>query len=206
MSNCCQNKSCELEVLRVKQATTLKTVLVINAVMFIIELMSGIIAGSVSLLADSLDMLGDALVYGISIYVLTRSAREKALSALIKGIIMAAFGMMVLVQAIYKFLYPQFPIAELMGSVAVLALVANLICLLLLWRHRSDDINMNSVWLCSRNDIIANLSVLVASAGVWWLNSAWPDIIIGIALAGLFLKSATFVLRRSIAELRGACV
>ena len=93
-----------------------------------------------------------------------------------------------------------------MGSVAVLALVANLICLLLLWRHRSDDINMNSVWLCSRNDIIANLSVLVASAGVWWLNSAWPDIIIGIALAGLFLKSATFVLRRSIAELRGACV
>ncbi|MGB7541566.1 MAG: cation transporter [Burkholderiales bacterium] len=204
MADCCNDKACEIEALRAKQTSTLKVVLAINAVMFVVELSAGFAADSVSLVADSLDMLGDALVYGFSIYAVARGARHKAISALLKGGIMAAFGLMVLAQAGYKTLHPHAPVVELIGSIGVLALAANGLCLALLWRHRADDINMSSVWLCSRNDIIANVSVLVAAAAVWWLGSGWPDIIIGVALAGLFLKSAMFVLRGAHAELRAA--
>jgi Co/Zn/Cd efflux system component len=91
-----------------------------------------------------------------------------------------------------------------MGSIGLLALVANIACLALLWRHRADDINMSSVWLCSRNDIIANVAVLLAAGAVWWSASPWPDILVGVALAALFLKSATHVLRQANAELRVA--
>ena len=202
MTDCCNDKTCEIEALRAKQTSTLKAVLAINAVMFFVELAAGLAAGSVSLLADSLDMLGDALVYGFSIYAVAREARDKAISALLKGGIMAAFGLMVLAQAGYKSLYPHAPVVELIGSIGVLALAANCLCLALLWRHRADDINMSSVWLCSRNDIIANVSVLMAAVGVWRSGSGWPDIIIGVGLAGLFLRSAVFVLRGAIAELR----
>jgi len=202
MTDCCNDKACEIEALRNRQSSTLKIVLGINAVMFAIELTAGLLASSVSLVADSLDMLGDALVYGFSLYVVARSARIKAMSALLKGSIMAAFGLFVLGQAIYKIIVPQVPMFEAIGAVGLLALAANSVCLLLLWRHRTDDINMRSVWLCSRNDIIANLSVLVAALGVWLTHSGWPDIIVGLALAVLFLRSALFVLRESITELR----
>jgi Co/Zn/Cd efflux system component len=161
-------------------------------------------ARSVSLVADSLDMLGDALVYGFSIYVVARGARMKAVSALFKGGIMAAFGLFVLGQALYKIMSPQVPVFEAIGAIGLLALAANGLCLALLWRHQADDINMNSVWLCSRNDIIANVSVLFAALGVWLTASGWPDILVGMALAVLFLRSALFVLRRAIAELRAA--
>ena len=117
---------------------------------------------------------------------------------------MAAFGVLVLAQAGYKMLDPQVPVVELIGGIGVLALAANCLCLALLWRHRTDDINMSSVWLCSRNDIIANVSVLVAGLAVWWLGSAWPDIIVGVALSGLFLKSAAYVLRGAVTALRVA--
>ena len=170
--------------------------------MFAIELTAGLFSGSVSLVADSLDMLGDALVYIFSLYVVARSARMKAISAQLKGSIMATFGLFVLGQAIYKIIAPQMPVFEAIGAVGVLALVANSVCLLLLWRHRADDINMRSVWLCSRNDIVANLSVLVAALGVWLTHSGWPDIVVGLALSVLFLRSALFVLRESIAEFR----
>ena len=202
MTSCCGDKSCEMEALRTRQTSTLESVLAINAIMFIVEFASGLAAGSVSLLADSLDMLGDATVYGFSLYAVAHGARQKALSALLKGGIMAGFGLVVLAQALYKMLYPQAPVAEVIGGIGVLALVANSVCLALLWRHRSEDINMSSVWLCSRNDIIANVSVLVAALTVWWLASAWPDIIVGVAIAILFLRSAVFVLRGAAAELR----
>ncbi len=107
-------------------------------------------------------------------------------------------------QAVYKIAFPQLPVFETIGAVGLLALAANGICLALLWRHRSDDINMRSVWLCSRNDIIANVSVLVAAAGVWQTQSGWPDIVVGLALAALFLRSALSVLREARAELRAA--
>jgi Co/Zn/Cd efflux system component len=202
MSDCCNDKACEIEALKAKQSSTLKAVLGINASMFGVELAAGLAAGSVSLIADSLDMLGDALVYGFSLYAVARGAREKALSALLKGGIMAAFGLLVLVQAGYKALHPGAPVAELIGAIGMLALVANGSCLALLWRHRADDINMRSVWLCSRNDIIANVSVLVAAVGVWLLGSAWPDIVVGSGLAALFFRSSVQVVRDALHELR----
>ena len=204
MADCCNDKACEIEALRSRQSATLKIVLGINAVMFLVELTAGIMAGSVSLLADSLDMLGDALVYGFSLYVVARGARMKAQAALLKGGIMAAFGLFVLGQAVHRMLVPHIPVFEAIGAIGALALAANGLCLALLWRHRADDINMSSVWLCSRNDIIANVSVLFAALGVWLTASGWPDVIVGLALAVLFLRSALFVLRAAGTELRAA--
>ena len=202
MADCCNDKACEIEALRNRQSLTLKIVLGINVAMFIVELTAGLIGSSVSLVADSLDMLGDALVYGFSIYVVARGARMKAKAALFKGGIMTAFGLFVLGQAVYKIAFPQVPVFEAIGAIGLLALAANSICFVLLWRHRADDINMSSVWLCSRNDIIANVSVLFAAVGVWLTRSGWPDILVGLALAALFLRSALFVLRGAIMELR----
>jgi Co/Zn/Cd efflux system component len=204
MADCCTDKACEIEALRTRQSATLKIVLGINVVMFVVELTAGLLASSVSLVADSLDMLGDALVYGFSLYVVARGARMKAISALFKGSIMAAFGLFVLGQAIYKIIIPQVPVFEAIGGIGLLALTANSLCLVLLWRHRADDINMNSVWLCSRNDIVANVSVLLAAFGVWLTSSGWPDIVVGLALAVLFLRSALFVLRSATTELRAS--
>jgi Co/Zn/Cd efflux system component len=202
MTDCCNGKACGIEALRNRQSSILKAVLGINAVMFVVELIAGFLSGSVSLLADSLDMLGDALVYGFSIYVVARGTRMKAMAALFKSGIMAAFGLFVLGQAIYKILFPQVPAFEAIGGIGLLALAANSFCFVLLWRHRADDINMSSVWLCSRNDIIANVSVLFAALGVWLTHSGWPDILVGLLLAALFLRSALFVLRGAITELR----
>ncbi|HKK05008.1 MAG TPA: cation transporter [Gammaproteobacteria bacterium] len=204
MGDCCNDKACEIEALQQRQGATLRLVLVINAAMFAVELTAGLLSGSLSLLADSLDMLGDALVYGFSLYVVARGARMKAFAALSKGAVMAAFGLFVLGQAVYKVVYPQVPGFETIGLVGLAALAANGLCLALLWRHRGDDINMRSVWLCSRNDIIANVSVLCAAAGVWLTQSAWPDILVGLAIAGLFLRSALSVLRDARAELQAA--
>ncbi|MBI5644219.1 MAG: cation transporter [Deltaproteobacteria bacterium] len=202
MGDCCQDKACEIEGLRGRQGAVLKAVLAINAVMFLVEGGAGLIADSTALLADSLDMLGDALVYALSLYVLSRGARWRAASALFKGLIMALFGFFVLGEAVYKVLYPVVPAAGMIGAVGVIALMMNSVCLGLLWRHRGDDINMNSVWLCSRNDIIANVSVLAAGAGVWFLSEGWPDIAIGLSIAALFLRSALFVIQGALRQLR----
>lgn len=202
MSSCCENKSCELVALRKNQSRVLKWVLAINLAMFFIEYSAGIIAHSTALLGDSLDMLGDALVYGFSLYVLNRSQKWLAISALLKGLIMLGFGLFVLAEAGYKIINPILPSAELIGSIGIMALIANLLCLKLLWVHQSDDINMHSVWLCSRNDVIANSGVILASIAVWLLQSRWPDIIVGLAIALLFLRSAWHVLSSSINQLR----
>ena len=202
MADCCNDKACEIDVLKDRQSSTLKIVLIINAVMFVIELTAGLLGNSISLVADSLDMLGDALVYGFSLYVVALGAAMKARAALLKGVIMACFGLFVLGQAIYRIVYPELPVFEAIGIVGLMALIANGICFYLLWRHRADDINMSSVWLCSRNDIIANISVLFAAAGVWLTHSGWPDIVIGLALSVLFLRSSIHVLSESIKELR----
>jgi cation diffusion facilitator family transporter len=202
MDACCETKAEELNVLRGKHKNVLTIVLVINAVLFVVEAAAGLLANSTALLADSLDMLGDSLVYGFSLYVLWRSAAWKAKAALLKGAIMAVFGVGVLFEAVHKMLVGVVPNAETMGIIGSLVLVGNGICFLLLFRHRSDDLNMRSTWLCSRNDIIANLSVLAAATGVKFLDSSWPDIVVGGAIAALFLKSAFTVLRESFGELR----
>lgn len=202
MSDCCSNKSCELEALRVQQAAMLKVVLAINAAMFVIEMLAGLASGSASLVSDSLDMLGDAMVYAFSIYAVAQSARIKAQSALLKGVVMAAFAVLALGQVIYKLAVPQVPSFEVIGGVGLLALAANGICFAMLWRHRSDDINMSSVWLCSRNDLIANVGVIAAAGAVWFSGTRWPDIIVGVAIAVLFAKSAITVLTGAARELR----
>jgi cation diffusion facilitator family transporter len=201
MDACCEAKEEELSTLRGKHKNVLTIVLVINAVLFFVEAAAGLLAHSTALLADSLDMLGDSLVYGFSLYVLWRSAEWKAVAAIVKGVVMAVFGVGVLTEAVYKMLAGVVPSAETMGIIGLLVLVGNAVCFFLLYRHRSDDLNMRSTWLCSRNDIIANLSVLAAAAGVKILDSGWPDILIGAAIAGLFLKSALTVLHESLAEL-----
>jgi cation diffusion facilitator family transporter len=202
MDACCETKADEISVLRGKHKTVLIGVLVINAVLFVVEAAAGLLANSTALLADSLDMLGDSLVYGFSLYVLWRSAAWKAKAALLKGAIMAVFGIGVLFEAIHKIVAGVVPVAETMGVIGILVLLGNGVCFLLLLRHRSDDLNMRSTWLCSRNDIISNLSVLVAAIGVKFLDSSWPDIVVGGAIAALFIKSAFTVLRESFGELR----
>jgi len=199
---CCDDTTCGTGELKGRQRSVLIKVLLINAVMFVVEVTAGLLANSTALLADSLDMLGDTLVYGFSLYVIARDAKWQAISALIKGLIMLAFGLFVFSEALYKMLYPVVPIAETMGIIGVMALVANATCLLLLNLHRDDDINMHSVWLCSRNDIIANVSVLIAGGLVWLLHSGWPDIIVGMGIAGLFLRSAFHVLTASIKQMK----
>ena len=202
MDACCDTKAEELNTLRDKHRKVLILVLAINAVLFIVEAIAGFLAHSTALLADSLDMFGDSLVYGFSLYVLWRSAESKAMAAMLKGAIMAAFGIGVLFEAIHKMVVGVVPVAETMGIIGMLVLLGNGVCFLLLFRHRSDDLNMRSTWLCSRNDIIANLSVLAAAIGVKFLDSSWPDTVVGGAIAALFLKSAFTVLRESFGELR----
>lgn len=199
--SCCENKSEELAALHQKQGGVLKAVLLINAAMFVIELTSGLVAHSTALVADSLDMLGDASVYAFSLYALHKGAQWRARAGYAKGIVMAAFAIAVLAQAIYRFLSQTTPEASTMGVVAGLALAANLYCLLLLYRHRSDDINMRSTWLCSRNDIVANLGVLVASWLVVLFQSGVPDLLVGAAIAGLFLWSSKDVIWEARREL-----
>jgi Co/Zn/Cd efflux system component len=204
MDTCCESKSQVLSQLQESHKKVLHIVLGINVILFAVEITAGLLAHSSALLADSLDMLGDSLVYGFSIYAVARGGRMKAQAAVFKGGIMAAFGIFVLGQAVYRIGLPRVPIYETIGAIGLMALAANGLCLVLLWRHRTDDINMSSVWLCSRNDIIANISVLFAAAGVWFTGSAWPDILIGSALAVLFLRSALVVLRGAFGELRAA--
>jgi Co/Zn/Cd efflux system component len=201
MANCCDDKSCTIDELRERQAGVLKIVLAINAVMFVVEAMGGYLASSTALLSDSLDNLGDALTYGLSLYVVTKSDHAKAKVALFKGALIAAAALAVVAQIIYRLFVPSTPIFEAMGGLALLALVANGTCLALLWRHRSDDVNMSSVFECSRNDIASNIAVILAAGAVGWLGSGWPDLLVAIALAALLLTSAGRVLLRARREL-----
>jgi Co/Zn/Cd efflux system component len=189
------NECCEIRPVADRQRRVLRLVLVINLAMFLVELAAGLLAHSTALLADSADMLGDALVYGFSLYVIGRGAAWQARAALLKGGIMAAFGAGILVEVGTKLTRGVTPSADLMSGVGLLALAANASVLAMLWRHRADDINMRSVWLCSRNDVVANAGVLLAALGVALTGSAWPDIAMGLGIAGLFVTSAVGVIR-----------
>ncbi len=202
MDSCCDDKACELAKIPADQRRVLVVVLVINLVMFGVEGVYGIVARSTSLLADSLDMLGDALVYGFSLYAIGRSPRWNAGVSAMKGGIMSLFGIGVLVQAVYRFGSPGLPVAETMGWVGALALAANLTCAVLLLRHRNDDLNMRSTWLCSRNDVIVNLGVLAAAAAVALTGSKYPDLVVGVLISGLVLRSAAEILLESRAALQ----
>jgi cation diffusion facilitator family transporter len=204
MDECCEAKTDELAAMRGSQARVLAIVLAVNAIMFCVEFGAGLLSGSTALLADSLDMLGDSLVYGFSLFVLHRSPAWRARAALAKGGIMAAFGVGVLLEAAFSVRSGVPPIVPAMATIGALALVANAFCFSLLWRHRGDDINLRSTWLCSRNDLIANTAVLVAAALVAVSGSQWPDLIIGAGIGILFLRTAVSVLRDSLSELARA--
>ena len=203
---CCASKAQELEALakQADQRRVLVTVLVINAVMFVLEFGAGIVAGSTALMADATDMLGDALVYGVSIYALSRSTRWKAGAAMFKGLFILALGLGIVANVIAKMQSGIPPSSVLMLVFGAMALVANLFCLRLLWRFRSHDLNMASTFECSRNDVISNSGVIVAAGAVALLNSPWPDIIIGSAMAILFLRSSLRVIAQAAPQLRPA--
>jgi Co/Zn/Cd efflux system component len=165
-------------------------VLAINIVMFVVEFGAGLIAQSAALMADSMDMLGDALVYSVSLYALDRSERWRAGTALFKAGFILLLGLGVLVQIGMKIVYGVPPVATLMLVFGSIALVANLVCLRLLWRFQSDNVNLSSTFECSRNDVIANSGVIAAAGGVALFNSPWPDIAVAAVIALLFFRSA----------------
>jgi len=202
LDSCCQDKSCELEALRGHQSKVLWLALAINGGMFVLEFFVGLLTGSTSLLADSLDMLGDTLVYGFTLYVVGLGARWQARAALLKGFVMAGFGIMVLAQAGYHLISTEVPDFRIMGVIGVLALLANGTCLLLLTKRRNDDLNMRSTWLCSRNDIIANLGILIAAVAVLISGSRWPDLAIGLLITLIYMRSAIYVTRQATTALR----
>jgi Co/Zn/Cd efflux system component len=200
MRECCEIRTDIPE----HQRRVLQIVLWINGAMFLGEFGAGLLAHSTALLADSVDMLGDAIVYGFSLYVLNRGALWQARAALLKGAIMGALGLGVLAEVGVKLVRGLVPTAEVMGAVGLAALAANVFCLMLLWRRQADDINMRSAWLCSRNDVMANGGVLLAAVGVAWTGSAWPDIVTGLLIAGMFGTSAVGVIREARRQLRPA--
>jgi len=194
---CCQQKSFELSKLSQRQSKVLWAVLVVNGVMFVVELVAGIRASSLSLTGDSLDMLGDAMAYGSSLYVINKGRKSQAAAALLKGTIMFASAIAVFARATYQLFQDSTPELALMSVVGLLALAANIVCLLLLTRHRRDNLNMSSVWLCSRNDLIANTAVLAAAVLVWLTQSPLPDLIVGILITLVFARSAGTVLTQA---------
>ncbi|MGB0506994.1 MAG: cation transporter [Pikeienuella sp.] len=177
-------------------------VIFINAAMFFIEMSAGQLAGSQALQADALDFLGDALTYGLSLAVIGMSLKTRSAAALLKGLSLLFMGFWVFGSTAYQVLILGVPQAEIMGAIGLLALAANLASVLLLMRYKDGDANVRSVWLCSRNDAIGNVAVLIASGAVWYTASAWPDLVVAIIMAGLFLRSAQLILVQAWQEYR----
>ena len=177
-------------------------VIFINAAMFVVEMSAGKLAGSQALQADALDFLGDALTYGLSLAVIGMSLKVRSTAALLKGLSLLAMGLWVFGSTVYQFFVLGIPKAEIMGLIGLLALAANVASVLLLMRYKDGDANVRSVWLCSRNDAIGNIAVMIASVAVWLTATAWPDLVVAIFMAGLFLRSAQLILVQSWQELR----
>ncbi|MDF9393053.1 MULTISPECIES: cation transporter [Methylococcus] len=203
MSGCCDD-SCSLDRLRERQRGTLQIVLGINAAMFLVIVAAAFYGKSSALLSDSLDNLGDALTYGLSLHAVSRERVVKAKVALFKGGLIFLAACTVAVQIAFKLIAPTVPLFEVMGSFSLLGLAANSLCLFFLWRHRRDDVNMSSVWECSRNDIASNLSVFVAAGAVWFTGSGWPDIVVASCLVLLLMRSALGVMAAAKAGMRAA--
>lgn len=170
--------------------------------MFMVIVLAALVGKSTALMADSLDNFGDALTYALSLYVVSRGTTAKAKVALFKGGLILLAAIAVAAQVIYKLFVPSVPLFEIMGIFSILGLVANSLCLMLLWRHRNEDVNMSSVWECSRNDIASNLSVFLAAGAVWFTSSGWPDIVVALGLVWLLMSSAIRVISSAMLELR----
>jgi len=176
-------------------------VLAINTVMFLVEVGAGLAAGSASLQADALDFLGDAGNYAISLFVVGMALPYRATAALVKGGTMGVFGLWVVGTVTWHIVHGTLPNAFTMGAVGVAALIANATSFGLLWAYRGGDANMRSAWVCTRNDVLGNLAVLLAALGVFGTGTGWPDVIVAVVMAGLALQGAVVVIRQSLREL-----
>jgi len=201
MAGCCGHEA-KFDGLSDEYKKRLWIVIGLNAIMFVVEMTAGHLAKSQALQADALDFLGDALTYGISLAVIGASVQARTNAALFKGMSLFLMGAWVLGSTIYRVFYVGVPEAEIMGVIAFLALLTNLASVLLLVRYKDGDANVRSVWLCSRNDAIGNVAVMFAALGVWGTATGWPDLIVAMIMAGLFLSSAFQIVRQALAERR----
>lgn len=201
MSSCCEPGS-DFDGASPQFRRALWWVIAINATMFCVEMTAGVASGSQSLKADALDFAGDSATYALSLAVIGQPLAWRARAALVKGISLFLMGVGVLALTAYHVLIAESPRAEIMGTVGFLALGANLTSVLILMRFREGDANVRSVWLCSRNDAIGNIGVVVAAAAVWATASPWPDLAVAALMAGLFVKSSVAILRQATGELR----
>jgi cation diffusion facilitator family transporter len=181
---------CEIEIRDSEQKTILYWLLAINFVMFFIEGGFGWYAHSTALMADSLDMLADAIVYGIGLYAVSRSPKHKAQAALLSGYFQAGLGCVILVDIVRRIVFGHEPVSLFMMGVGSIALVANVICLLLIQKHRHGEVHMRASWIFSANDVIANTGVIISGLIVWYFDTRWPDIIIGAIIACIILRGA----------------
>lgn len=202
MSDGCCDSEIDAGVMEQRQRRVLVKVLIINLVAFLVMVTGAVYSGSSALLSGMLDNLGDATAYALSLMVVGASIAAKARLAFFKGLLILGAALAVALQIGWRLMYPDVPVFETMGIAALLNLAANLVCLGLLFPVRRDDLNMESMWECSRNDIVDGLAVIMATGAVWFFNSAWPDLLIAVALLLFFLRSAIRVLRRAHQELR----
>ena len=199
---CCEGSAESAAALAARHRGVLWTVLAINLALFAVELGAGFRAGSSALLGDSLDMLGDALVYAASLYVVCRSTRAQARVAVGKGVLMGVLAVAVVADALSRLFGGAAPSTAVVGGVGTLALAGNAACFALLYRHRGDNLNLRSTWLCSRNDLVANLAVLGSAGLVALTASPWPDALVGAGLAVLWLRTSVRVLAEAWAGAR----
>jgi len=202
MGATCGHQHTDFEGLSADYKRRLWIVIGLNATMFGVEMTAGHLAGSLALQADALDFFGDALTYGLSLAVIGTSLRVRSSAALLKGVSLLLMGMWVLGSTVYSVLVPGVPQAEVMGIVGFLALLANLASVFLLVRYKDGDANVRSVWLCSRNDAIGNVAVMIAALGVWGTSTGWPDVVVAAFMAALFLSSAVLILKQGFEERR----
>ncbi len=200
MSTYCETPGDDVPILKVYRRV-LWSVLAINAFMFVVEMTAGVWRKSVALQADALDFLGDSATYAMTLIVLGMSLRWRAGAAMIKGLAMGGFGIWVMATTVYHMTRGTLPDFAIMGGVGALALFANIVSVGLLYRFRQGDSNMRSVWLCSRNDVVANIAVILAASSVWASATGWPDLAVGGVIAALALSSAFVVIRQARGEL-----
>lgn len=199
MAGCCGHNA-RFDGVSADYKRRLWLVIAINAAMFGVEMSAGQMSGSQALKADALDFLGDALTYGISLAVIGATLRTRSFAAMGKGISLLLMGLWVFGSTVYSVFYIGVPQAQIMGSIGFMALAANLASVAILARYKDGDANVRSVWLCSRNDAIGNVAVMIAALGVWGTASGWPDLIVAGIMAGLFLSSAFQILVQAFRE------
>ena len=190
MSGC----GCEVEIKDQSQRQVLYWLLGINATMFVIEMGIGLLADSTALIADSLDMLADAVVYGVALYAIGKSLLHKANAARISGFFQMALGPLIIIDIVRRSIYGSEPVSGLMMAMGAVALVANVICLVIIRKQRNEEVHMRASWIFSANDVIANLGVIFAGVLVFWLDSRWPDLVIGVIVSCVVLRGAKMIL------------